>query len=111
MARPVARPAATQVLDGKGGPAGSLPALCCRMRKTLGVLSAVLAGSFGACTSEGNPDDQANPFLQDLADDSKEDSAYLNPDGFEVEVDLEGDVAGPTWRLTDGPAADRKSVV
>ena len=105
MARPVARPAATQVLDGKGGPAGSLPALCCRMRKTLGVLSAVLAGSFGACTSEGNPDDQANPFLQDLADDSKEDSAYLNPDGFEVEVDLEGDVAGPTWRLTDGPAA------
>jgi hypothetical protein len=48
--------------------------------------------------------DATNPFLQDQSNDGKEDTAYLNPDGIEVEVDLEGDVEGPTYRLPDGPA-------
>src|SRR5438874_550759 len=47
----------------------------------------------------------SNPFLEDLSDSGKEDSAYLNPDGVEVEVDLEGDVEGSTWQLMDGPAS------
>ncbi len=77
------------------------------MRTQLSVLAAVLTGSLlglGCGTTEGDPDDQANPFLADMADDFKSDSAYLNPDGFEVEVDLEGDVLGPAARLPDGPA-------
>lgn len=73
------------------------------MRNILATVLACSAGLAG-CTSE-SPDEQPNPFTQDLTDDGKEDSAYLNPDGFEIEVDLEGDVTGPASRLTDGPAA------
>lgn len=40
-----------------------------------------------------------------MDDDGKADSAYFNPDGVEVEVDLEGDVAGPDFRLREAPAA------
>ena len=46
----------------------------------------------------------ANPFLQDQANASKEDTHYLNPDGIEVEVDLEGDVDAPAYRKADAPA-------
>ena len=45
-----------------------------------------------------------NPFLEDQANPGKEDTAYLNPDGVEVEVDLEGDVEAPGWRRKDAPA-------
>jgi hypothetical protein len=55
------------------------------------------------CASEATPQAD-NPFLQDMENDGKEDSAYLNPDGVEVEVDLEGDVAGPAYKLPDAPA-------
>ena len=68
-------------------------------------LSALSLGALSACSTEADPDSQPNPFLADLSDDAKEDSAYLNPDGFEVEVDLEGDVTGPAYRLDDGPAS------
>jgi hypothetical protein len=70
------------------------------MRTTLGALSIALvaAGCSGEPTDAGD-----NPFLQDMSDDGKEDSAYMNPDGIEVEVDLEGDVEGPEYRLKDGP--------
>jgi len=68
------------------------------MRKTILLSVAVLAG----CGSEAE-DTADNPFLQDMADSGKEDSAYMNPDGIEVEVDLEGDVEGPAYRLKDGP--------
>jgi hypothetical protein len=68
-------------------------------------LAAVTVTGLGAACTEQDPDGQPNPFTADLADDGKEDSAYLNPDGFEVEVDLEGDVTGPAYRLEDGPAA------
>jgi len=48
--------------------------------------------------------DTDNPFTTPVADDGKEDTAYVNPDGIEVEVDLEGDVEGPSYSLPDGPA-------
>lgn len=73
------------------------------MRKTLAALSlscSVLAAA--GCANEA-VDDQDNPFLQDQSDDGKADSAYMNPDGIEVEVDLEGDVEGPAYRLQDAP--------
>jgi hypothetical protein len=66
------------------------------MRKAL-LVAALAAG----CSSEGSSAE--NPFLQDQSDDGKEDSAYQNPDGIEVEVDLEGDVTGPDFRIKDGP--------
>jgi hypothetical protein len=45
-----------------------------------------------------------NPLLEELGPSGKEDSAYYNPDGIEVEVDLEGDVEASEARLADGPA-------
>jgi len=56
------------------------------------------------CSSGDEADPADNPFLQDVADPSKEDSAYMNPDGIEVEIDLEGDVEGPEYRIKDAPA-------
>jgi hypothetical protein len=55
-----------------------------------------------ACAGEGS-DDGDNPFLADMSDSGKEDSAYMNPDGIEVEVDLEGDVEGASYQLKNGP--------
>jgi hypothetical protein len=55
-----------------------------------------------SCASEGQ-DAADNPFLADLSDSGKEDSAYMNPDGIEVEVDLEGDVEGPSYQIKNGP--------
>jgi hypothetical protein len=57
--------------------------------------------TLAACSSEA-PEGE-NPFLGDLSDSGKEDSAYMNPDGIEVEIDLEGDVEGPSYKLKDGP--------
>ncbi len=64
--------------------------------------SLLLALAVAGCSSEGDLGGD-NPFLGDLSDPGKEDSAYMNPDGIEVEVDLEGDVEGPDYRLKDGP--------
>lgn len=68
----------------------------------------------GACSSGSHvstpeqDDPGVNPFLQDQGPPGKSDTAYLNPDGREVEVDLEGDIevaAGTSSsRLFDGPA-------
>lgn len=66
-------------------------------------LLAVLA--IGGCSTEDQTPSGPNPFTADLSDDGKEDSAYLNPDGAEVEVDIEGDVVGESYQLDDGPAA------
>ena len=46
-----------------------------------------------------------NPFLADMTNDSKEDSAYVNPDGVEVEVDIEGDVTSTASQAPDAPAS------
>ena len=68
------------------------------LRKTL-LLALVAAG----CSSSDSADPADNPFLQDMADSGKEDSAYMNPDGIEVEMDLEGDIEGDAYRLKQGP--------
>jgi hypothetical protein len=70
-------------------------------RTLLGIVPALLLG-FGCAELEA--DDEANPFLSDMTNGGKEDTGYLNPDGIEVEVDLEGDVEASTWRLFDAPA-------
>ena len=69
------------------------------MRKTFGALSIALIAGCSATDDLGG-----NPFTADMSDDGKADSAYMNPDGIEVEVDLEGDVTGPDYKLADGPA-------
>lgn len=64
-----------------------------------------------ACSSDADPSEnqgpaeEPNPFLEDQSNRGKEDSAYMNPDGIEVEIDLEADVVvSSTWRLPDAPA-------
>lgn len=55
-----------------------------------------------ACeTGDGTVD---NPFLADQAAEGKADSQYQNPDGLEVEVDLEADIDAPSYKLDEGPA-------
>ena len=49
-------------------------------------------------------DSLENPFLSDYANSGKEDTAYVNPDGIEVEVTIEGDVSAPSYKLFDAPA-------
>ncbi len=44
-----------------------------------------------------------NPFLA-APGDGKSDTAYANPDGVEVEVDLEADVEAPSWSIGRAPA-------
>ena len=57
------------------------------------------------CGGDGEAEEEiSNPFLEDMSNPGKEDTGYLNPDGIEVEVDLEGDVEAPSYRLYDGPA-------
>jgi hypothetical protein len=48
--------------------------------------------------------DQANPFTAAPAGQGKEDTAYSNPDGVEVEVDIEADLEGAGYRSDRGPA-------
>jgi hypothetical protein len=52
----------------------------------------------------GMDESSSNPLLEEMGDPDKADTAYYNPDGIEVEVDLEGDVEAPSSRLYDGPA-------
>jgi Somatomedin B domain len=60
-----------------------------------------------ACSSgdngPGSGDSGPNPFLQDQSNPGKADSAYLNPDGIEVEVDVEADVTSPAYRVRESP--------
>jgi hypothetical protein len=45
-----------------------------------------------------------NPFLDDGVTPGKADTHYLNPDGVEIEVDIEADIEAPEWRMKLGPA-------
>ncbi len=57
------------------------------------------------CGGNGEAEEEIpNPFLEDMSNPGKEDTGYLNPDGIEVEVDIEGDVEAPSYRLFEGPA-------
>ncbi len=66
---------------------------------TAGLLLVACGGGDGQA-----PADEDNPFLQDQQNLAKQDTLYLNPDGVEVEVDLEADVEGPAYQLPRGPA-------
>jgi hypothetical protein len=69
----------------------------------LAFLAAVTVG----CSTQGGSggDGRPNPFLEDQSNKGKADSQYLNPDGIEVEVDLEADIEAPEYQKAEGPAA------
>jgi len=46
----------------------------------------------------------ANPFLESAVTPGKSDTQYFNPDGIEVEVDIEADIDAPDYKKADGPA-------
>ncbi len=76
-----------------------------RHARALFLLPALLV----ACSSSDgdqttDPGTESNPFLQDMSNSGKADTAYLNPDGIEVELDVEGDVAAPSYRILEAPA-------
>ena len=48
--------------------------------------------------------DPSNPFLEDQSNHARADTAYYNPDGIEVEVDLEGDIEAGTADPGRAPA-------
>ena len=62
----------------------------------------------GACDGEAPADDSGgtgpNPFLVPAGETGKADTQYQNPDGIEVEVDLEADVEAAAWALDEAPA-------
>jgi hypothetical protein len=81
------------------------------MRTASVVRFAVLASLLAACSSGSgqaptgdSQDKPTNPFLDDQSNDGKADTAYMNPDGREVEVDLEADVEASGYRIADSPA-------
>ncbi len=45
-----------------------------------------------------------NPFTEDQGNPGKADTEYFNPNGIEVEVDLEADVTASSGRIWDAPA-------
>lgn len=71
---------------------------------TLGLMCLFMALAF-SCSSDAIVDDDPgpNPFLEDQSNPGKEDSAYQNPDGVEIEVDIEGDVEASAYRIFDAP--------
>ena len=78
------------------------------MRRIVVILGVALLGiggvAWSGCNSTADPQDEPNPFLEDQSNLGKADSAYLNPDGIEVEVDLEADVQATSYRIHDAPA-------
>lgn len=76
-----------------------------RSARALFLLPALLlACSSGDGDQTSTPAEETNPFLQDMSNSGKADTAYLNPDGIEVELDVEGDVSAPSYRLLESPA-------
>ncbi|MBW2702713.1 MAG: proprotein convertase P-domain-containing protein [Deltaproteobacteria bacterium] len=59
--------------------------------------------TLSAC-GESEEDLGSNPLLDEMIDPGKADTAYYNPEGIEVEVDMEGDIEAPTYKIFDGPA-------
>jgi len=70
------------------------------------ILASALAGlSLTGCATPapGAAADDSNPFL-DLTGEGKDDTAYQNPDGVEVEVDFEADVEASSYQIRNAPA-------
>ena len=76
------------------------------MCRHFGLLALVALFAAG-CEAASGGGSGSNPFLEEQGKFGKADTQYLNPDGIEVEVDLEADIesGGYTWRLDEGPAA------
>jgi hypothetical protein len=77
-----------------------------KVEKTMriGTFGLAFAALFAfACTGQPGQPDGDNPFLVDQSNEGKADTHYVNPDGIEVEVDLEADVEAPTYKLADAP--------
>ena len=72
--------------------------------KTCAWIALWFAPFLSACGGADGAASEDNPFLQDQSNLGKQDTLYLNPDGIEVEVDLEADVEGPEYQLPRGPA-------
>ncbi len=71
----------------------------------MGAAGCADAGTVDPGTSTVTVDDNApNPLLGSAANAGKEDSQYLNPDGIEVEVDVEADLDAPAYSKVTGPA-------
>lgn len=63
---------------------------------------ALLSGA--GCSAGGGAAPGANPFLAGQTRIGKADTDYQNPDGVEVEVDVEGEVDAPESRRLESPA-------
>ena len=75
------------------------------LRSGIGVAAALaLAACAGDATVLDAAVDGTNPFVVDPNLAGKQDSEYLNPDGVEVEVDIEADVDAPGYRRDMAPA-------
>lgn len=73
--------------------------------RTWNWLSGVFAVALVAAGCGGAAGSDSNPFLEEQGlGEGKEDTAYMNPDGIEVEVDLEADIEGGGVRAVDAPA-------
>jgi len=68
------------------------------------VSSLLVLGCEPADGGAGAEDDGVNPFTEEIRLAGKTDTAYQNPDGIEVEVDLEADVEATSYRLAQAPA-------
>ncbi|TNF32280.1 MAG: hypothetical protein EP329_10745 [Deltaproteobacteria bacterium] len=71
------------------------------------LLASALVLSFGACDSGGTTpveEEGTNPLLDPGASAGKADTQYYNPDGIEVEIDLEADIEASSYQKATGPA-------
>jgi len=81
-----------------------------RAARIANVMVALVCCGLGCGTSSGsaagNASEEygANPFLEDQSNRGKADTAYQNPDGIEVEVDLEADLIGAEYFIFEAPA-------
>lgn len=74
----------------------------CKLTTTTLLTALAFLGCAGGETVDLTSDQ--NPFLVDQTPQGKADTHYMNPDGVEVEVDLEADIEAPEYRLDIGPA-------
>ena len=77
------------------------------LARSLALAAVVATGCANDTTDPAGPADEAagaNPFTAGSGSGGKEDTFYTNPDGVEVEVDLEADIEGAGWRAAQAPA-------
>ncbi len=69
------------------------------------LLPGVALALTSACAPAPSASSRPNAFLDESIEDGKADTGYLNPDGIEVEVDLEADIAASSYGIDDAPAS------